>query len=118
MPNERSLLGVIPETGEYQTGDVLLRSVLDAQGHNRLLLSFSCGKDSLAMWLWLRETQAVKPGTAMPQLGVTERDARDIAAYLGEAGFAVNRTQVLLNAPLKTATPTRMTNMATTPTVE
>ena len=31
---------------------------------------------------WLRETQAVKPGTAMPQMGVTEQDARDIAAYL------------------------------------
>lgn len=60
MANERSLLGVIPETGEYQTGDALLRSVLDAQGHNRLLLSFSCGKDSLAMWLWLRETQQVE----------------------------------------------------------
>lgn len=60
MPNERSLLGVIPETGEYQTGDALLRSVLDAQGHNRLLLSFSCGKDSLAMWLWLRETKQVE----------------------------------------------------------
>ena len=32
---------------------------------------------------WLRETQTVKPGTAMPQLGVVEGDARDIAAYLG-----------------------------------
>ena len=32
--------------------------------------------------LWLRETQKVKPGTAMPQLGVPEQDARDIAAYL------------------------------------
>lgn len=31
---------------------------------------------------WLRETQAVKPGTAMPQLGVNEQDARDMAAYL------------------------------------
>ncbi|PZQ77304.1 MAG: cytochrome C [Variovorax paradoxus] len=31
---------------------------------------------------WLRETQAVKPDTAMPQMGVTEQDARDIAAYL------------------------------------
>ena len=31
---------------------------------------------------WLRETRAVKPGTAMPQMGVTEQDARDIAAYL------------------------------------
>ncbi|MGA0572758.1 c-type cytochrome [Variovorax sp. VNK109] len=37
--------------------------------------------DNLA--LWLRETQVVKPGTAMPQLGVTQRDAIDIAAYLG-----------------------------------
>jgi mono/diheme cytochrome c family protein len=31
---------------------------------------------------WLREPQAVAPGTAMPDLGVTERDARDIAAFL------------------------------------
>jgi mono/diheme cytochrome c family protein len=31
---------------------------------------------------WLREPQAVDPLTAMPPLGVTERDARDIAAYL------------------------------------
>ena len=34
------------------------------------------------MVLWLRRTQEVKPMTAMPQLGVTEQDARDIAAYL------------------------------------
>jgi mono/diheme cytochrome c family protein len=33
--------------------------------------------------LWLRATQRVKPMTAMPQLGVGEQDARDIAAYLG-----------------------------------
>jgi mono/diheme cytochrome c family protein len=32
--------------------------------------------------LWLRETQRVKPMTAMPQLGVSEQDARDMAAYL------------------------------------
>lgn len=31
---------------------------------------------------WLRQTQQVKPGTAMPELGLTEQDARDIAAYL------------------------------------
>jgi mono/diheme cytochrome c family protein len=35
------------------------------------------------MVLWLRKTQEVKPLTAMPQLGVTGQDARDIAAYLG-----------------------------------
>lgn len=33
---------------------------------------------------WLREPQAIKPGTAMPDLRVSERDARDIAAFLGE----------------------------------
>ena len=34
------------------------------------------------MVLWLRAPQQVAPRTAMPDLGVTERDARDIAAYL------------------------------------
>jgi cytochrome c1 len=38
--------------------------------------------DNLARWL--REPQKVKPGTAMPNLGVSERDARDMAAFLGE----------------------------------
>ena len=32
---------------------------------------------------WLREPQRVKPGSAMPDLGVTERDARDMATFLG-----------------------------------
>ncbi|MEZ0168171.1 c-type cytochrome [Microvirga sp. TS319] len=31
---------------------------------------------------WVRNPQAIKPLSAMPNLGVTERDARDIAAYL------------------------------------
>lgn len=31
---------------------------------------------------WLTAPQQVEPGTAMPDLGVTTRDARDIAAYL------------------------------------
>jgi mono/diheme cytochrome c family protein len=31
---------------------------------------------------WIREPQKVAPLSAMPDLGVTERDARDIAAYL------------------------------------
>ena len=32
---------------------------------------------------WLRHTREVDPLTAMPEMGVTEQDARDIAAYLG-----------------------------------
>jgi cytochrome c1 len=31
---------------------------------------------------WLRHPQAVNPRSAMPDLGVTQRDAQDIAAYL------------------------------------
>ncbi|SFG11305.1 Cytochrome c2 [Duganella sp. CF458] len=34
---------------------------------------------------WIRAPQQVKPGTVMPQLGVPERDARDMAAYLLQA---------------------------------
>jgi mono/diheme cytochrome c family protein/cytochrome c2 len=37
--------------------------------------------DNLA--LWLMQTQKVKPGTAMPELGVAPEDARDMAGYLG-----------------------------------
>lgn len=31
---------------------------------------------------WIRNAPAIDPGTAMPDLGVTEAEARDIAAYL------------------------------------
>jgi mono/diheme cytochrome c family protein len=34
------------------------------------------------MILWIRHPQSVNPRTAMPELGVTEEDARDMAAYL------------------------------------
>lgn len=33
---------------------------------------------------WLQEPQTMRPGSGMPDLGVTEQDARDIAAYLYE----------------------------------
>lgn len=32
--------------------------------------------------LWIRDPQRMKPRTAMPELGVDERDARDLAAFL------------------------------------
>jgi cytochrome c len=37
---------------------------------------------------WLRDPQAVSPGTAMPSLGLTESEARDAAAYLYTLGRA------------------------------
>ncbi len=36
--------------------------------------------DSLVAWI--RTPQAIEPGSAMPDLGVDDRSARDIAAYL------------------------------------
>jgi len=41
------------------------------------------GQDNLVKWI--RAPQEVKPGTAMPRLGVPEQDARDMAAYLLQA---------------------------------
>jgi len=35
---------------------------------------------------WIRYPRHVAPHTAMPEMGVTERDARDIAAYLYARG--------------------------------
>jgi cytochrome c2 len=34
------------------------------------------------MVAWIRHPQKVSPGTAMPDMGVSEQDARDMAAYL------------------------------------
>jgi cytochrome c1 len=31
---------------------------------------------------WIRNPQRVSPGTAMPDLNVSERDARDLSAFL------------------------------------
>ena len=39
-----------------------------------------------ALVRWIREPREVDPNTAMPDLGVTDRDARDIAAYLYTLG--------------------------------
>ena len=38
--------------------------------------------DEIWMTEWLQRPQRLRPGTAMPDLNVSERDARDLAAYL------------------------------------
>lgn len=35
---------------------------------------------------WIMEPQSISPGSAMPNLGVPEQSARDMAAYLYQAG--------------------------------
>ena len=39
---------------------------------------------NIQIWMiaWIEHPQRLKPGTAMPELGVPERDGRDMAAYL------------------------------------
>ena len=31
---------------------------------------------------WIKDPELVEPGTAMPDLGLTDSEARDVAAYL------------------------------------
>lgn len=38
--------------------------------------------DPAELDLWLRQPQTVKPGNGMPNQGISETEARDIAAYL------------------------------------
>lgn len=48
----------------------------------RAVLAGIVPNDDVNMVRWLRKPQEISPESAMPDLGVTERDARDIAAYL------------------------------------
>jgi mono/diheme cytochrome c family protein len=48
----------------------------------RLTLPGGRPHTSVQLVQWLRNPQALDPHTAMPDLRVTERDARDMAAYL------------------------------------
>jgi cytochrome c1 len=49
---------------------------------SRALIAGTLANTPDNMVRWIRQTQQVKPGSAMPQLEVAPRDARDIAAYL------------------------------------
>lgn len=48
----------------------------------RAHLAGALPNDPETMVRWLRHPQRLRPGTGMPEQGVTERDARDMAAYL------------------------------------
>lgn len=49
---------------------------------------------------WIRDPQDVQPGSLMPDLGVTEQDARDIVAYLyGLEGAPAEDTDAVDPAP-------------------
>jgi cytochrome c2 len=91
-----------PSIGDAERGRLLLRQfhcgschripgVVLAQGRDGPPLERLAERAYLAGTLpntpehlvrWITEPQGVKPGTAMPDLGVGEEHARDMAAYL------------------------------------
>ncbi len=65
--------------------DGLVGPPLDAMGR-RTFIAGQLANTPENMVRWLRDPQAVEPGTAMPDLGLTEAQARDITAYLEGMG--------------------------------
>jgi cytochrome c len=49
---------------------------------DRVYIAGALRNDQRNLARWIQNPQAIEPGTAMPVLGVGERDALDIAAYL------------------------------------
>jgi cytochrome c2 len=48
----------------------------------RSYLAGHLANDPPTLMRWIRFPQALEPGVVMPQMGVNEQEARDIAAYL------------------------------------
>lgn len=48
----------------------------------QLLIAGQLANSEINLARWIVDPRAIKPGTAMPNLVVTENEARDIAAYL------------------------------------
>lgn len=61
--------------------DALIGPPLDRIG-SRVYLAGRIENTPENMMKWIRTPQEVQPGTAMPNMGVSEKDARDIAAFL------------------------------------
>lgn len=49
---------------------------------SRTFVAGSLPNDAETLVRWIRDPQALRPGSAMPDLNVGAQDARDIAAYL------------------------------------
>ena len=49
---------------------------------SRAYIAGKITNEPIELQSWIRDPQRLKAGTAMPNVGVTERDARDITAYL------------------------------------
>lgn len=61
--------------------DSLVGPPLTGWGH-RTFIAGTLANDLENLVVWIQDPDSVEPGTAMPDLDVTDADARDIAAYL------------------------------------
>jgi len=59
----------------------LIGPPLDAIGR-RYFIAGELPNNPQNLMLWIQHPKQVEPHTAMPEMGVTEQDSRDIAAYL------------------------------------
>lgn len=66
---------------DVRRADSLVGPPLDGWGH-RTFIAGTLANDLDNLVIWIQDPDSVEPGTAMPDLGVTDADARDIAAYL------------------------------------
>ncbi len=76
----------------YQCGVChTIPGVVDARGlvgppltayGRRVYIAGKLPQDPLLLARWIQDAPSLAPGTAMPNVGVTETDARDIVAYL------------------------------------
>ena len=58
------------------------------------------GRDTPAnMVRWIQHPREIEHGTAMPDMGVTDSDARDIAAYLYTLHAALSPEPLIIRAP-------------------
>ncbi|MBS7700027.1 MULTISPECIES: c-type cytochrome [unclassified Chelatococcus] len=55
---------------------------LDATLSSRIYLAGVLPNNTENMVRWLRSARAIAPHTAMPSTGISEQEARDVAAYL------------------------------------
>lgn len=50
--------------------------------HKRRFIAGTLPLDQASLVRWIRDPQSIDPHTAMPNMGVNEKDARDMSAYL------------------------------------
>ena len=63
------------------TADVRVGRPLDELAQQRYIAG-KLPNNQANLVRWIRDPQAIDPGNAMPNMGVSERDAIDISAYL------------------------------------